>query len=98
MPRERKKKKRRQCSFQIPRYFYQREALYWSGDAMELEHFRRVVLLEENKLCVETGRGTVTVTGTGLTVEALERDRILLKGQFQQVTFSPWKAPRKESR
>lgn len=65
---------------------------------MELEHFRRVVLLEENKLCVETGRGTVTVSGTNLTVEALERGRILLKGRFEQISFSPWDTSRKESR
>lgn len=55
---------------------------------MELENFRRVVLLEQDKLCVETGHGYVTVTGKNLTVTALEKSRALLKGQFDEVSFS----------
>ncbi len=55
---------------------------------MELENFRRVVLLEENQVCVETGRGYVTVAGRHLTVSALEKKRVLLQGQFEKITFS----------
>ena len=62
---------------------------------MELEHFRRVVLLSEDTLCVEMGRGCVTVKGAGLAVSALEPGRLLVRGKFMQVSFSEYDTRRK---
>lgn len=90
MPKERKKhgKKQKLVLAQLPTGFYRKEALYWSGNAMELENFKKVILLEQDKLCVETSRGYITVTGDELTVTAMEKNRVLLHGRFLQVSFS----------
>ncbi len=88
MAKEKKKRVSKSWLLQIPHGFYQKEAMYWSGTSMELENFRRVVLLEEDKLCVETSNGYVTVVGESLTVTALEKSRVLVKGKFHQVSFS----------
>ncbi len=90
MPKTRKKRGQKQKLrlSQLPFCFYRKEALYWSGNAMELENFKKVVLLEKDKLCVETSRGYLTVTGDELTVAAMEKGRILLHGRFLQVSFS----------
>lgn len=90
MPKARKKhgKKQKLVLAQLPLGFYRKEALYWSGNAMELENFKKVILLEKDKLCVATSRGYITVTGDELTVTALEKSRVLLHGRFLQVSFS----------
>ena len=78
----------------LPDGFYRGESLYWSGHTMELANFRRVVLLSEEALCVETARGCVTVKGMGLTVSALEPRRLLVQGDFLQVLFSSYGTPK----
>ena len=91
-----KKKKRgpRLCA-RMPPGFYQNEALYWSGRTMELENFRRVVLLSEDTLCVEMGWGSLTIKGAGLAVSALEPGRLLVRGKFMQVSFAEYGARQK---
>ena len=61
---------------------------------LELEHFRRVVLIEADRLCVETRQGYLTVTGRRLQVAAMEAGRLLVRGQVQQIVFAPFAAGR----
>ena len=93
---KRNKPKKHHLSVRLPTGFYGEEAIYWSGGMLELEHFRRVVLIESDRLCVETRRGYLTVTGQQLKVAAMETGRLLVRGQVQQIALAPF-AARKEA-
>ena len=82
------KRAKLRLSARLPADFYRREAVYWSGRTLELENFRRVVRIEPGLLCVETGRGYLTVTGQQLVVAALEKHRLLVKGRVEQIRAS----------
>ena len=81
-------KSKHRLSVRLPAGFYGREAVYWSGGMLELENFRRVVLIEADRLCVETRRGYLTVTGQQLKVAAMETGRLLVRGRVQQITLA----------
>ena len=73
---------------QPPPGFYSRPAVYLSGDRMEIEQFRRIRSYEEGKLCLELGRGTLTVYGDDLKIETLSARRLTLRGQILRTDFS----------
>jgi len=55
---------------------------------MEIEHFRKILDFDEDRVRLVLGKGSVTITGDGLTIASLEKGRILLRGQFCKVEFS----------
>ena len=73
---------------QPPGDFYGRASLYLSGRRMEIEQFRRIRSYEEGKLCLELGRGTLTVYGDDLKIETLSARRLTLRGQILRTDFS----------
>ena len=73
---------------QPPRGFYGQPSVYRSGDRMEIEQFRRIRSYEEGKLCLELGRGTLTVYGDDLKIETLSARRLTLRGQILRTDFS----------
>jgi len=73
---------------QPPRGLYQQPSVYFSGNQMEIEHFRRIVLYDETKLCVELKRGHFTVYGDGLKICTLAAHRITLKGNFLRTDWT----------
>ena len=73
---------------QPPQGLYRRPCLYQSGDRMEIEQFRRIRSYEEGKLCLELGRGTLTVYGDDLKIETLSARRLTLRGQILRTDFS----------
>lgn len=48
---------------------------------MEIEQFRRILSYEEGKLCLELGRGILTVYGDDLKIETLSARRLTLVGR-----------------
>lgn len=73
---------------QPPNGFYRRASIYLCGDEMEIEYFRRIVVYDENKLCVELPNGLYTVYGDRLKICSLAPHRLTLKGQFLRTDFS----------
>ena len=73
---------------QPPQNFYGRASFYLSGGRMELEQFRRIRSYEEGKLCLELGRGILTVYGDDLKIETLSARRLTLCGQILRTDFS----------
>lgn len=73
---------------QPPRGLYQQPSIYLCGNAMEIEHFRRIVTYDETKLCVELRRGRFTVYGDELKIVTLAARRITLKGKFLRTDWA----------
>ena len=73
---------------QPPQNFYGRASFYLSGGRMEIEQFRRILSYEEGKLCLELGRGILTVYGDDLKIETLSARRLTLCGQILRTDFS----------
>lgn len=73
---------------QPPAGFYRQAALYYSAGEMEIEHFCKILDFDEDRVRLVLGKGSVTITGDGLTIASLEKGRILLRGQFCKVEFS----------
>ena len=73
---------------QPPGDFYGRASVYLSGRRMEIEQFRRIRSYEEGKLCLERGRGTLTVYGDDLKIETLSARRLTLRGLILRTYFS----------
>lgn len=55
---------------------------------MEIENFKLLLDYEEGVIRVSLGRGTLTVTGDGLEIAALEKNRLRLRGTFLKTEFS----------
>ena len=55
---------------------------------MEIEQCRRIRSYEEGKLCLELGRGILTVYGDDLKIETLSARRLTLCGQILRTDFS----------
>lgn len=70
------------------RGFYGQPSVYRSGDRMEIEQFQRILLYNEEKLCLEFRRGRFTVYGDGMRIETLAAHRITLRGIFLRTEFS----------
>ena len=68
--------------------FYGRASFYLCGGRMEIEQFRRILSYEEGKLCLELGRGILTVYGDDLKIETLSARRLTLCGQILRTDFS----------
>ena len=73
---------------QPPAGLYRAPSIYLSGGQMEIEHFRRVVMYDENKLCLELAHGRFTVYGDQLKICTLAAHRITLRGRFLRTDFS----------
>ena len=68
--------------------FYGRPSVYRSGNRMEIEQFRRILLYDEQKLCLEFRKGCFTVYGDQMQIETLAAHRITLRGTFLRTEFS----------
>lgn len=55
---------------------------------MEIEQFQRILSYEEGKLCLELGRGILTVYGDDLKIKTLSARRLTLCGQILRTDFS----------
>ena len=73
---------------QPPAHFYGRTSVYWSGGALEIEHFRRIRSYEDGSLCLELGKGVLTIYGSPLQIETLSAQRITLRGQITRTEYS----------
>lgn len=73
---------------QPPAGFYRRPSVYLSGQQMEIEHFEKILLYEENKLCLQLARGRLTIYGDGLRICTLTTTRLTLRGRVLRTDFS----------
>jgi len=73
---------------QPPRELYGQPAVYLSGSVMEIEHFKRIVFYNEDKLCVEMRGGRFTVYGSELKIRTLTAHRITLCGKFLRTDWA----------
>lgn len=73
---------------QPPRGLYRQPTVYMSGSQMEIEHFKRVLLYDEGRLCVELHRGRFTVYGDKMKILALAAHRITLSGKFLRTDWA----------
>lgn len=73
---------------QPPRGLYGQPAVYLSGSVMEIERFKRIVLYNEDKLCVEMSGGRFTVYGSALKIRTLTAHRITLQGNFLRTDWA----------
>lgn len=73
---------------QPPKDFYGRTSVYLSGGRMEIEQFRRIRSYDEDKLCLELGRGILTIYGDKIKIETLSARRLVLQGQILRTDFS----------
>lgn len=73
---------------QPPRGLYRQPAVYMCGDEMEIEHFRRILLYDEERLCVELRHGRFTVYGSGLKIRTLAAHRLTLRGNILRTDYS----------
>ena len=67
---------------QPPRGLYRTPAVYQSGDRMEIQHFRTILLYDETRLCVQLPRGRFTVWGDQRRICAVTTHRLTLQGKF----------------
>ena len=58
------------------------------GKKTKAKQFRRIRSYEEGKLCLELGRGILTVYGDDLKIETLSARRLTLCGQILRTDFS----------
>lgn len=72
---------------QPPKDLYGRTSVYLSGGRMEIEQFRRIRAYDEDKLCIELGRGLLTIYGDELKIETLSARRLVLRGQILRTDF-----------
>ena len=49
---------------QPPANFYGRTSVYLSGSILEIEHFRRIRSYDDGELCLELGKGLLTIYGS----------------------------------
>lgn len=73
---------------QPPAGLYGRPSVYLYGDQMEIEHFRRILTYDENKLCLELAHGRFTVYGDKMKICTLAAHRITLRGRFLRTDLS----------
>lgn len=73
---------------QPPQGFYHRPAIYLSGDVMEIEHFKKILLYDSSKLCLAFPHGRFTVYGDELRICTLTAHRITLRGRILRTDFS----------
>lgn len=73
---------------QPPAGLYAQTSIYQCGNEMEIENFRVLLDYEEGLVRVGLGRGVLTVTGDGLEIAALEKNRLRLRGTFLKTEFS----------
>ena len=73
---------------QPPANFYGRTSVYLSGSILEIEHFRRIRSYDEGELCLELGKGLLTIYGSQLKITALSTQRITLRGEILRTEFS----------
>lgn len=73
---------------QPPANFYGRTSVYLSGSILEIEHFRRIRSYDDGELCLELGKGLLTIYGSQLKITALSTQRITLQGEILRTEFS----------
>ena len=73
---------------QPPANFYGRTSVYLSGSILEIEHFRRIRSYDDGELCLELGKGLLTIYGSQLKIIALSTQRITLRGEILRTEFS----------
>ncbi len=67
--------------------FYGTPSICCSGGEIEISNFRRLADFDGGSLRVLLDGGSVQISGDSLTILALEKKRILLKGRFRKVEF-----------
>ena len=72
---------------QPPANFYGRTSVYLSGNILEIEHFRRIRSYEDGELCLELGKGLLTIYGRQLQITTLSTQRITLRGEILRTEF-----------
>ncbi len=87
-PKESPRQWAKQLFEQPTQALYQKPSVYMSGDELELQNFRTVVDYNENYLLLDLGRGRLRITGDALVILALEKARLVLRGQILSITFS----------
>lgn len=73
---------------QPPPEMYRQPSVYLCSGLMEIEHFRRIVLYDGSKLCVELQFGRFTVYGDELKICTLAAHRITLRGKFLRTDWA----------
>lgn len=73
---------------QPPAGFYRTPSIYQSGNRLEVEHFRAILLYDEDQLRLQMPRGQLTICGNGLRILTLTADRLTLSGKILRVDFS----------
>lgn len=73
---------------QPPQGFYHQPAIYLSGELMEIEHFKKILVYDHSKLCLAFSRGQFTVYGDELQICTLTAHRITLRGRILRTDFS----------
>ena len=73
---------------QPPAGFYRTPSIYQSGNRLEVEHFRAILLYDEDRLRLQMPRGQLTICGDGLRILTLTADRLTLSGKILRVDFS----------
>ena len=63
-------------------------SVYLSGSILEIEHFRRIRSYDDGELCLELGKGRLTIYGSQLKITALSTQRITLRGEILRTEFS----------
>ena len=76
------------CSASRRLIFYGRTSVYLSGSILEIEHFRRIRSYDDGELCLELGKGLLTIYGSQLKITALSTQRITLRGEILRTEFS----------
>ena len=56
------------CSASHRPIFYGRTSVYLSGSILEIEHFRRIRSYDDGELCLELGKGLLTIYGSQLKI------------------------------
>ena len=69
------------------RLFRQPPANFY-GRTSEIEHFRRIRSYDDGELCLELGKGLLTIYGSQLKITALSTQRITLRGEILRTEFS----------
>lgn len=62
-------------------------SIYVSGAVAIIDSVKRILIMSEDIITVEVGKGRISVNGRDLWVEYLSGERMCIKGQFYSVEF-----------
>ena len=64
-----------------------RAQIFVSGDVVIIDNVKKIIVLSEDIITVDYGKGKVSVNGCGLWMEYISNGRMCIKGKIMSIDF-----------